>query len=74
MTPHRLPKPRPVTMAHYSGPNSQQFWAHIAEIKNDERRWAAYHLGLCLQEVECRVLRYLDDIVPIPKPRRGRRG
>lgn len=55
---------------HYAGTKSKQFWNAVKKLPRNEGGETAYMLGVVLQEVEERVLRYMEQCQPSPTPRR----
>ena len=45
---------------HYSGKGSEYFWRRVNALKNREDWIAAYNLGCALQDVESRVLNFMN--------------
>lgn len=53
---------KPKLKRHYSGNHSKRFWDRVNKIPRNEHGETAYMLGVVLQEVELRVLRYLEQV------------
>ena len=46
---------------HYSGEGSKQFWGRIAKLKLETDNERFYTAGILLQEMEARILAWLDQ-------------
>jgi len=46
---------------HYSGPLSKEFWRRVNVLKNPEAASTMYHAGVLLQNMEERVIHWLDN-------------
>jgi hypothetical protein len=45
----------------YSGNHSKRFWDRVKKLKNESDHQAAYMFGVVLQELEERVLKFLEQ-------------
>lgn len=49
------------TARHYSGDHSTTFWRLVNAIEDESRRDVLYSAGVLLQEMESRILGWLDE-------------
>lgn len=62
MSTAREARVRPLTpKRHYSGNHSKRFWDRVNKLPRNEGGDTAYMLGVVLQELEERVLKYLEQ-------------
>lgn len=54
------------------GNNSRQFWGRVKALKNESHHDTAYMLGVVLQELESRVLNFLEGAEEVQRrPAKG---
>ena len=47
--------------AHYSGPNSRDFWNIVNSMPDEASRSSAYSLGVAIQNLEGQLLKQIHD-------------